>query len=94
MIHYDNTLMQNAAIFKAVKMDNFHMKSFDVFFIFALNIDYEYSLEPPQLSHFTEAVLTSTHNLCFRAKTRQVAQRATIPHLRTSKYFLNSSLVS
>ena len=29
------------------------------------NIDCEYSLEPPRLA---EAVLTSTHNLCFEQK--------------------------
>ena len=37
-----------------------------IFFIFAQNIDREYTLEPPQ----SEAVLTSTHNICFKAKTR------------------------
>ena len=38
-----------------------------IFFRAALNIDCGYSLEAP---HF-EAVLTSTHNLCFRAKIRK-----------------------
>ena len=36
-------------------------------FIFALNIDCGYTLEPA----LSEAVLTSTHNLCFRAKIRK-----------------------
>ena len=33
--------------------------------MFAQNIDCGYTLEPP-----SEAVLTSTHNLCFKAKIR------------------------
>ena len=41
------------------------MKNSDVFHIFAQNIDGGYTLEPP------EAVLTSTHSLCFRAKIRK-----------------------
>ena len=45
--------------FTAVKNDNFQMKNFDVFFFFAQNIDCGYT------------VLTSTHNLCFRAKIRE-----------------------
>ena len=44
------------------------MKNCDIFLIFAQNIDSGYTLEPPQLS---EAVLTSTHDLCFRAKIRK-----------------------
>ena len=38
-----------------------------MFLIFAQNIDCGYKLEPPQ----REAVLTSTHNLCFEAKIRK-----------------------
>ena len=34
-----------------------------IFLIFAQNIDCGYSLEPP-----AEAILTSTHNLCFEQK--------------------------
>ena len=42
------------------------MKNCDIFLIFAQNIaDRVYTLEPPSLS---EAVLMSTHDLCFRAK--------------------------
>ena len=44
------------------------MKNYDIFLIFAQNIDCGYSLEPPRV---IEAVLTSTHNLCFRAKIRK-----------------------
>ena len=40
-----------------------------IFFIFAKNIDRGYTLEPP---HSAEAVLTSTHDLCFGAKIRQM----------------------
>ena len=39
-----------------------------IFFLFLLqNIDCGYSLEPP------EAVLTSTHNLCFEQKIRKIS---------------------
>ena len=43
----------NIHIFLVVKIENFHQKFFDIFLIFAQNI---------------EAVLPSTHNLCFGAK--------------------------
>ena len=42
------------------------------FFIFAQNIDCGYTLEPPRRGG-AEAVLTSTHNLCFRAKIRKIS---------------------
>ena len=42
------------------------MKICDIFLIFAPNIDRGYTLEP-----LTEAVLTSTLDLCFRAKIRK-----------------------
>ena len=32
----------------AVKKENFQMKNYNIFFIFAQNIDCEYTLEPPQ----------------------------------------------
>ena len=43
--------------FFGCKNENFLLKNFDIFLIFAQNIDCGY----------TEAVLTSTHNLCFGA---------------------------
>ena len=43
------------------------MKNCGIFLTFAQNIDCGYTLEPP----FSEAVLTSTDNLCFRAKIRK-----------------------
>ena len=42
------------------KNENFQIKNSDILYISAQNIDCGYSLEP-----LDEAVLTSTHNLCF-----------------------------
>ena len=64
--HYANTPMQYTAIFHGCKNVNFQMKTYNIFLIFAQNIDCGYTLEPPN-----EAVLMSTHNLCFRAKIRK-----------------------
>ena len=50
--------MQYKNFFLVVKKENFHLKNFDIFLIFAQNI--------------AEAVLTSTHNLCFGAKIRKI----------------------
>ena len=60
MHRYANMSVQYTAIFNGCKNGNFQMKRSDVFLVFALNIDRGYS----------EAVLTSTHDLCFRAKIR------------------------
>ena len=60
VIHYENISMQYTEIFKVVKNENFQWKKFDIFLIFAQNIDCGYLLG--------EAVLTCTHNLCFGAK--------------------------
>ena len=46
--HYANTSVQYTAIFHGCKNDNFQMKIFDIFLIFAQNIDCGYTLEPPQ----------------------------------------------
>ena len=56
--------MQYTAIFHSLKNDNFQTKNCDSFLIFAQNIDLGYTLE-------NEAVLTSTHNLSFRANIRK-----------------------
>ena len=61
--HYENTPMQYTAIFHNRKNDNFQMKNCDIFLTFVQNIACGYSLE---------AVLTSTHNLCFIAKIRKL----------------------
>ena len=46
--HYENTPMQHTAIFHGCKNDDFQLKYFVYFHIFAQNIDCEYTLEPPQ----------------------------------------------
>ena len=48
--HYENTPMQYTEIFFGCKNENFHWKNFDIFLIFAQNIDcgYMYTLEPPR----------------------------------------------
>ena len=56
--------VQYTAIFHGCKNANFHMKKCEIFLNFAQNIDRWY----------TEAVLTSTHDLCFRAKIRVCKQ--------------------
>ena len=64
--------MINSNFFRS-KIDNFQRKIFDIFLIFAQNIDCGYTLEP--------AVLTSTHNLCFGAKIRKIGIPLCIPVL-------------
>ena len=46
--HYENMPMQYTKIFLALKIENFQLKNFDIFLIFAQNIDCGYTLEPPQ----------------------------------------------
>ena len=55
-LRYDNTPIQYTVIFHSCKNDNFQMKNCCCFF--AQNID-------------PEAVITNTHDLCFRAKIRK-----------------------
>ena len=45
--HYANMSVQYTAIFHGCKNDNFQKKFFDIFLIFAQNIDCGYTLEPP-----------------------------------------------
>ena len=59
--------MQYTAIFHGCKNVHFQMKFFNIFLILAQNIDCGYMLEPP----FSEAVLTSTHNLMFWSKNKK-----------------------
>ena len=47
-IHYENMPMQYTEIFIGVKNENFQQKKFDIFLIFAQNIDCGYMLEPPR----------------------------------------------
>ena len=46
--HYENTPMPYTEIFSPVKIENFQCKIFDIFLIFAQNIDCGYTLEPPR----------------------------------------------
>ena len=84
---YENMPMQYTVIFKVVKNENFQWKIFNIFLIFAQNIDCGYMLEPPRLEpphrggSTGEAVLTSTHNLCFGAKIRKIDIPLKIPVL-------------
>ena len=55
--------------FLSFKIENIQLKKFDIFLIFAQNIDCGYTLEPPRRG---EANLTSTHNLCIGAKIRKI----------------------
>ena len=58
--------MQYTPIFHSCKNDNFQMKNGDILSVFVQNIDRGYTLEPLQ------ALLTSTHDLCFnRAEIRE-----------------------
>ena len=45
---YENMPMQYTVIFKVVKNENCQWKIFDIFLIFAQNIDCGYKLEPPR----------------------------------------------
>ena len=64
---YANKPMQHAAIFHRCKNDNFHL-------IFFLLFSYFCSKQRlwVHVRSLSEAVLTSTHNLCFRAKIRKM----------------------
>ena len=73
--HYANMSVQYTAIFHGCKNDNFQMNFFDIFLIFAQNIDCVYTLEPP--------LLTSTHNLCFRAKNKKIMYTPVNPSFTT-----------
>ena len=63
-IHYDNRPMQYTAILMAVKMTIFQLKYSDYF-------SYICSKHRLWVHNLDEAVLMSTHNLCFRAKIRK-----------------------
>ena len=60
--HYENMPIQYTEIFKVVKMKIISRKKFDIFLIFAQNIDCGYTLEHA----------SSTHNVCFGAKIRKI----------------------
>ena len=70
-MHYHNMPIRNTAIFKNVKIDNFHMKKCDIFLIFAQNIDCGYMLELPHLGGLLEPPHLGGFNKYFRAKIRK-----------------------
>ena len=45
-MHYENLPMQYTESFEVVKNENLQQKKFDIFLIFAQNIDRGYTLEP------------------------------------------------
>ena len=48
-LHYENTPMYYTEILKVIKKNIFfHQKNFDIFHIFAQNVDCGYTLEPPR----------------------------------------------
>ena len=46
--HSENLPMQYTKNFFSSKIENFHQKNFDIFLMFAQNIDCGYTLEPPR----------------------------------------------
>ena len=52
--YYENMLMQYIENVFGCKNENFHWKNFDIFLIFAQNIDCGYTLEPPRLGGSNE----------------------------------------
>ena len=53
-ISYENLPIRYTGIFLAVKIENFTIKNFYIFNIFAQNIDRRYTLEPPHRSGSNE----------------------------------------
>ena len=80
ILHITKTrLFKYTENFTTKKMAIFQIKKSDIFQISTQNIDCGYSLEPPRRggsNEYTqsmfEAVLTRTHNLCFRAEIRKI----------------------
>ena len=48
MLYITKTCPCNKQIFLALKIENFQLKCFDIFLVFAQNIDCGYTLEPPR----------------------------------------------
>ena len=61
--HYANMSLHYSAIFHGCKNDYFQMKIFETVFLFLL--------KTYKIVGTSEAVLTSIHDLCFRAKIRE-----------------------
>ena len=63
--YFENMPMQNTVIYFSFKNDNFQLKNVDIILIFALKHRLWVHV---RTSSFRKAVLTSTHDLCLRAK--------------------------
>ena len=66
--HYENLPMQYTEKIFNSENGKFHWKIYDIFNIFAQNIDCGKTL-----NRLAEAVLTSTHILCFGSKIRKIS---------------------
>ena len=51
--------MQYTEILCALKIENFQQKNFDIFVIFAQNIDCGYTLEPPRRGEYPQSMFWS-----------------------------------
>ena len=71
------------AIFHGCKNNKFRLKNCKMFLIFALNKDHGY----------TEAVLTSTHNLCYRAKISKIMCTSVNPSFTVQKWGVGGSTI-
>ena len=67
--NYVNTVSYIYCDFYGCKNVNIQMKHKDIYLYFAQNIDCGYFLETPCI--IVDAVLTSSHNPCFRAKKKE-----------------------
>ena len=65
--HYANMSVQCTAIFHVCKNGNFRWKKKVIFLLFLLKT----KIVGTRLNRLSEVVLTSTHNLCFKAKIRK-----------------------
>ena len=62
-IHYENTAMRYTAIFHGCKNENFQIKNCGISYLCSIHRLWVHF----RAASLSEAVLTSTHNLCFRA---------------------------
>ena len=76
--HYENTPMYYIYFSEVAKIENFQQKMFDIFLIFAQNIDCGYTLEPPRRGGSNEYPQSM-----FGAKIRKIDIPLHIPLLHT-----------
>ena len=79
--------MHYTEIFSGAKIENFFGMFFYLINIFAQNMHCGYMLEPPQRNRLREAVLASTHNVCFVSKIRKLGI-----HLQTPLFLYKSEV--